>query len=129
MGYTYIIQAMYPNRCENEYSKAVTRFKQHSEKSSAFTIKDNRVEIRVFSAVKSVENLLWRAGLLDLIVKNQTACPITALQNMLTEPFRGHFLQSYNSEKFDALFKRAILQTNEHEILSLNNDFFTKPNN
>lgn len=74
-GYLPLFYSIYQNRIGNTYSKAQSLkiYLSESDKYRAFNAKHNGVlEIRIFPAVKNVENLLWRAELLRLILNSPT---------------------------------------------------------
>jgi len=69
-----LFYAMYPNRCNQNYCKAKTKteLKNDNEKYQAIKIHANRIEIRIFPAVRSVKQLIFRTKLLEIILNNPT---------------------------------------------------------
>ena len=56
-----------------------------SDKYSAIYIRENRVEIRIFPAVKSVENLIWRRDLVRIMIKNINATELQVFKMMMNK--------------------------------------------
>ena len=84
-GYLPLFYSIYQNRVGNTYAKAQSLkiYLGESDKYRAFNAKYNGVlEIRIFPAVKNVENLLWRAELLRLILHSPTNNHKKALENI-----------------------------------------------
>jgi hypothetical protein len=73
-NYIPLFYAMYPNRCNQNYCKAKTKIslKNENEKYQAIKIHANRIEIRIFPAVRSVKQLIFRTKLLEIILNNPT---------------------------------------------------------
>ena len=71
-NYIPLFYAMYPNRCNQNYCKAKTKtsLKNDNEKYQAIKIHANRIEIRIFPAVRSVKQLMFRTKLLEIILNN-----------------------------------------------------------
>lgn len=116
-GYAPLLFAMYPNRTNNNYCQAKTSQKYITEKGkyNAFHIQNNHVEIRIFSALKNCENLLWRAGLIDLMLKYTARTPEQAMKNLNKKVFRKHFAKVYSQDKFYQLIFRFGAKSKEYE--------------
>jgi hypothetical protein len=72
-GYIHLIHALFPKRAEsNSYcgARPAAELARGCGKYSSFNVMSDRVEIRVFGAVRGLENLVWRAGLLKKITEN-----------------------------------------------------------
>ncbi len=72
-GYIHLIHALFPHRADsNRYciAKPAAELHRGAGKYSSFNVLNNRVEIRIFGAVRGLENLIWRAGLLKKITEN-----------------------------------------------------------
>lgn len=68
-----LLYSMYESRIDKHYSMAKEKHQYMSsdaDKYAAVFIKRNVLEIRIFSAVKSIENLLWRQDLMRIMCKN-----------------------------------------------------------
>lgn len=71
-GYLPILAALYPTRATAFYCKMLGKdwMKFSNEKRQAVRIFNNRIEIRIFPAVKNVRNLVWRLRLIEIMVNN-----------------------------------------------------------
>lgn len=121
-GYVPLFHALYYGRSENTYSKAkkANDLKSQKEKFSSFNILDNRVEIRIVSAVKNVNNLLWRAKLIEFILTYQTDCFKQAFFNVQTI-LKKHIQEIYSTpEKYESLLNRIIEFTLKFEETQIN---------
>lgn len=85
MGFMPLLYSMYESRLNRDYSRAKDKHKYFVEKGkySAMFIKDNLVEIRLFPAVKNVDNLMWRTGLIRIMVENMYKSEFDVLKMML----------------------------------------------
>jgi hypothetical protein len=86
MGFFPLLYALYPSRVSRDYCKAKCKFEMgySPEKRSAFYIKSSRIfEIRLFPAVRNVENLLWRIRLMQIVVDNLNASEDKVLRLLL----------------------------------------------
>lgn len=72
--YIPLLYSMYPNRCNQNYCKAKTKdkLKSENEKYQAIKIYSNRIELRIFPAVKNLNQLIFRTKLLEIILKYPT---------------------------------------------------------
>lgn len=86
-GFIPLLYSMYENRLNKHYSKAKKKHQYFvsRDKYSSFFIKDNRVEIRLPSAVKSVKNLLWRRDLMRIIMTNINASEVDVLKMIVNQ--------------------------------------------
>ena len=70
-GYFPLFYSMYEHRIETYYSKAKKKHEYFSrDKMSSIYIKSNVLEFRIPSAVKNVQNLLWRRDLMRILCKS-----------------------------------------------------------
>ena len=92
MGFMPLLYSMYESRLNRDYSRAKDKHKYFVEKGkySAMFIKDNLVEIRLFPAVKNVDNLLWRTGLIRIMVENMYKSEFDVLKMILNTRSRLH---------------------------------------
>jgi hypothetical protein len=73
MGYFPLLYALYPKRTTADYSRARCKFRMFTspEKRSSVYIKGSRLlEFRIFPAVRDTETAIWRAKLLQIMMKN-----------------------------------------------------------
>jgi len=85
MGFMPLLYSMYEARLDRDYSRAKDKHKYFYDKGkySAMYIKPNLVEIRLFPAVKNVDNLLWRTGLIRIMVENMYKSEFDVLKMIL----------------------------------------------
>ena len=71
-GYLPVLCALYPNRANNTYCKAIPKHTatQNNDKYQAVTVKSDRVEIRIFPAVTTSDNLRFRLDLIAYMMAN-----------------------------------------------------------
>jgi hypothetical protein len=71
-GYFSILYALYPNRIHGTYSKGYSKnyMKKEGGKRLAINLKNDRIELRIFPAVRSVKNLLFRLRVVEFMLKN-----------------------------------------------------------
>lgn len=80
-----LLYALYVGRIGGEYCKIKKNedIKNDHEKYQAIRILDNRIEIRIISAVPNVETLLWRRDLMRLIMNNLDWTPMKIVNQLL----------------------------------------------
>jgi len=80
-----LLYALYVGRIGGEYCKVKKNedIKNDHEKYQAIRILDNRIEIRIISAVPTVETLLWRRDLMRLIMNNLDWTPMKIVNQLL----------------------------------------------
>ena len=113
-GWFPLIYAMFPQRArESQWSKM---YKLEQTKSCAggkymaVAVHDNRIEFRVFSAVRSVRHLLYRRDLLLLLATNLSADPTQVLGWALDpdHALHHHLRRVYTEAKLLELVGRAV---------------------
>jgi hypothetical protein len=87
-GFVPVILSLYQGRLTNSY--CYPRKSYHNSKSSAVSIKYGYMEFRVFSAVRSVDNLLWRRDLLRYMASNLNKGTLFFIREMLTPTSKLH---------------------------------------
>lgn len=101
-AYYPLFYAMYKNRLNSYYAPAKnTKDKDKYNKYSAFHCKSNGVfEIRIFSAVKNVKQLIWRTDLLRWILQHPTRRPISIIKHILDpkSELNKHLSKVYSPE-------------------------------
>jgi hypothetical protein len=82
-------------------AKKKNRMSAESDKYSAVYIRDNRIEIRIFAAVKSMENLKWRRDLVRIMVKNINTTELQVFKMMMNKKSKlyRHLLKVMTAEK------------------------------
>lgn len=86
-GFVPLLYSMYEHRLDKTYSQAKKKYEYFytRDKYSSFYIKNNRVELRLPPAVKSVRNLLWRRDLMRIIMTNINASEIDVLKMIVNQ--------------------------------------------
>ena len=86
-GFVPLLYSMYEHRLDKTYSQAKKKYEYFytRDKYSSFYIKNNRVELRLPPAVKSVKNLLWRRDLMRIIMTNINASEIDVLKMIVNQ--------------------------------------------
>lgn len=109
-GYFPLLYAMYPKRVGTTYCKAKSKKEilTCSDKYQSVSIKNNRIEFRIFPAVRNVKNLLFRTGLIQVMDKNRTSNEMDVLTAICTKgtPLSDHLRTVYTDEKLIALVGR-----------------------
>lgn len=118
-GYTPLFHALYYGRIENTYcaGKPIEDMKLSCEKYQSIAVHSNRIEYRIVSAVKNIENLIWRTKLIELVMNNRTSCPRKAFYN-IHKIFKPLLLEVYG-ERFNELSDRIIKMTAKFEKMEL----------
>ncbi len=84
-GFFPLLYAMYENRLGQTYCEAKQKHVYYRrDKYSAVYLKSELIEFRIFPAVRSVSNLLWRRDLIRIICKNINADEIAVIKMMAT---------------------------------------------
>jgi hypothetical protein len=118
-GYTPLFNALYFKRLEGRWCKAKSNEKliNDKEKYQSIRIHSNRVEFRLISALRNVDQLDWRLRLFELIVKNPTNCPREAFY-IIHSKFKKHLKKIYK-DNFETLNARIIEMTKDFENINL----------
>ena len=108
-GYLPLIYSIYKFRTERNYCQILEkeRMKNSTEKYQAVRILDERIEFRIFPAVKNIETLNFRIKLLQFMASNPTSNPVEVVNYLMDEASALHQLFS---EIFDkkTIYKRAL---------------------
>jgi hypothetical protein len=81
-----LMYSMYTNRLTRTYCQAKRKHNYHSpDKYSAVYIKDNVVEFRIFSAVRSIKNLLWRRDFVRIMCDNINKSELDVLKMLVNQ--------------------------------------------
>lgn len=100
-GYIPLLYSIYEKRVKNTFSEA-KQLKLYNDRKLAFRLKELGVlEIRIFPAVKNVNNLLWRIELIRLFIKYSTNQYKVALHNISNpkHEIHQHLLKVFNKEQ------------------------------
>jgi hypothetical protein len=82
-SYMPLLYALYNGRASNRYCPAVSKHSEANEKYGAVYVHGGRLEFRIFSAVRSVENLMWRISLIRYMLDNRDVSEAAVLKSML----------------------------------------------
>ena len=114
-GYVPLIYAMYFGRLDNRFAtaKKIDELGQYNRYDAFnFTKQYGILEFRIFSAVKTREQLIWRAELIALMFKHHRKGSASVLKMLFTDsPIKAHLLKIYNPIKYEALIDRVIRYT------------------
>jgi hypothetical protein len=108
-----LLYALYQPRMTNRYChvRQWNQYMNYPDKYSAFFLKSNQVcEIRLFPAVKSDKNLMWRLDLVRWIVsinQNSFVKKILSFDNK-NSYLSCHFRQIFSEDKIRKIAQRAI---------------------
>jgi hypothetical protein len=104
-----VLYSLYPKRCTNEYCMARewNKYFTYREKRSAFFMKDyqeainGRLEIRLFSRIKTEKDIQWRIELLQMFFNNKE-CNLNQFVQKIAcseNDFYIHFRKAYSHER------------------------------
>jgi hypothetical protein len=103
-GYVPIFFSMYWGRIKNDYClSADKQTLKHTSSRRAIYLKHDRIEFRLFSAIKNLNQLEFRLKLMQYIFNNPTEDYDTARKNIIKE--RNLF--PYTKEKFNFMITRS----------------------
>lgn len=114
-GYFPIILAMYRGRIRNSYSAAASKDDMKRGGRMAINVKSDRIEIRVFSAIRNVEQLRFRLKLLQFICSKPTDDFKKALENIKGN-YKKIFSAIYDRPQFSAMIERSKVYSVDFEF-------------
>lgn len=87
-----LLYCLYENRIHEHYcqAKKKSEMSAKADKYSAVYLRENRIEFRIFPAVRSVDNFLWRVELIRIMVKNINATELQVFKMMWNKKSRLH---------------------------------------
>lgn len=119
-GFYPLLYALYQHRVDKSYCQAKKKHEYYrKDKYSAVYIRDYTVEFRIFSAVKNVQNLLWRRDLIRIMADNFNKSEFDVLKMMvnpnskLYKHLRKIFPQDQMMNKVRLFVKYADLYGNK----------------
>lgn len=112
--YLPLLYAMYPNRryvtyCEKK--KIIGNEESYQRKYSPIAIKSNRIEFRIFSAIKNVNQLEFRLKLLKMIAENKVSTFSQVHDIVMTN--KDLFLSVYSEDQFQRMISRLLNEISE----------------
>jgi hypothetical protein len=114
-----LLYAMYPNRIGIHYCQAKLKYKyrsvtsEYEAKYSSVYIKDKVVEFRIFPAVRSVSNLLWRRDLVRIMCDNINKSELDVLKMLVNQNSKlyKHLRKIYSQDVLLERTKQFITYT------------------
>jgi hypothetical protein len=114
-----LLYTMYPNRVDIHYCQAKSKYKyrsvtsEYEAKYSAAYIKDKVVEFRIFPAVRSVKNLLWRRDLVRIMCDNINKSELDVLKMLVNQNSKlyKHLRKIYSQDVLLERTKQFITYT------------------
>lgn len=106
-----LLYALYPSRAKNTYteSKPKSVMQKSSDKYQAVKIWSNRIEIRIFPAVKNIHNLAFRIDLINYILDAITISDVTNEYNALHYILENNqIFKDLYKDNFELKFKRLV---------------------
>jgi hypothetical protein len=105
---------MYPNRryvtyCEKK--KIIGNEESYQRKYSPIAIKSNRIEFRIFSAIKNVSQLEFRLKLLKMIAENKVST-FSQVHDIVIKN-KDLFLSVYTEDQFERMTSRLLNEISE----------------
>lgn len=111
-GYLPLFYAIYSKRIGKTYCEAKEKgaLLRSGEKYQAVRVMNDRIEWRIFPAVKNIETLKWRLDFLKIIAKHQTSDPVKVVNMLLDKrtELHKHFLKIFNKGMIYERAKNAL---------------------
>lgn len=108
-GYLPLLYAIYKGRTKQNYSQAMEKesMKNSSGKYQAVRVLPDRIEFRIFPAVKNLSSLKWRIELIRYMAKNPTASPLKVVNDLCDKRTALYklFKQIFSEQ---TIYKRAL---------------------
>lgn len=130
-GYLPLLYSMYEKRLDISYCKAKKAELLYSDrdKYQSVALKDNRIEFRIFSAVKTKTHLEWRLDLMRIFANNPRTEVHLVLKDMCNKEsdLYNHLSKIYSAEQIKEktkLFIKYALELEEIGLQNLVNDAF-----
>lgn len=102
-GFVPLFLTIWRHRLGNQYSQIKRKPQDYKSagKYSAIHVKGSYIEIRLPSAVRHVNNLLWRRDLMRIVCNNQGLKPLQIITQMLSpkSELGSHLRKVYNDEQ------------------------------
>jgi hypothetical protein len=108
-GYLPLLYAIYKGRTKISFSQAKEKdeIKGSGEKYQAVRVLRDRIEFRIFPAVKNLKSLKWRINLLRYMAKNPSENPLKVVNDLCDKRTSLHklFLEIFSEQ---TIYKRAL---------------------
>jgi hypothetical protein len=124
-GYLPLLYAMYPKRIQKRWCimKPKNELLESSDKYQAVCMKRNRIEFRIFPAVKNIDQLVWRAELIKIFDLNRCESESEVLSTICdhSTDLNKHLRKVYTDlEKFTAMVQRVVFHIVNVEKIEVN---------
>jgi hypothetical protein len=119
--YLPLLYAMYPKRRNVTYcvkKKIIGNEVDFSRKYSPIAIKSDRIEFRIFSAIKNTKQLSFRLKLVKMMAENVVSSFDEA--KFIVESYKDLFFEVYAQESFEKMMERINAEIAE-ELTTTNN--------
>lgn len=118
-GYMPLLYALFPDRTTISYcmGKKASELKKDNSKYQAIRITYSYIELRIFSAVRNIDHLIWRTKLVEMMLNKPARTPEKAYLN-IDLYFMDLFKEMYGSDfkvKFGLLKERFRDYTRQYE--------------
>jgi hypothetical protein len=100
-GFFPVLYSLYVKRLHVGYAQAKKKHEYlNRDKRSSIYVRTDTLEFRIFPAVKNVKNLMWRVGLLRIIMSNLGATERDVLRMLcdVTSPLHQHIASVVGNE-------------------------------
>jgi hypothetical protein len=122
-GYMPLLYAMYPKRLSNTYSTPKAKNSYcYGDKYQAANLKSNGVlELRIFPAVRSKDNLLWRMELIQIMLRNPSGDAKTVLSYLVddTHELHEHLLKIYTVDQLKKRVKSFVEHSRTYDSANI----------
>lgn len=120
-----LLYSLYKKRMTEDYARTKKKYQYYNrEKRSSVYIQSRTCEFRIFPAIKSCENLLWRVKLLQIMVRNFNSSEREVLK-MLTNKkheLHQHIASAVGEDKMMEKVNDFILFSKEWNDFNIDND-------
>lgn len=131
-GYLPLLYCMYQHRLHNRFcaAKKAELLYSDGDKYQAVALKDNRIEFRIFSAVKSQKHLEWRLELMKIFANHPRTQVHEVLRDLCCKgsDLHKHLLKIFTLDQLQEkinLFIKYSLEIEEINLKNMINDSYT----
>jgi len=124
-GFFPVLYSLYVNRLQTEYAPAKKKHEYlKRDKRSSIYVRGDTLEFRIFPAVKNVKNLMWRVGLLRIIMRNLDATERDVLTMLCdsTSELHQHIASVVGSENMMSKVRLFIQYSSLYNDVDLNGE-------
>jgi hypothetical protein len=124
-GFFPVLYSLYVKRLQVGYALAKKKHEYlNRDKRSSIYVRADTLEFRIFPAVKNVKNLMWRVGLLRIIMSNLGATERDVLRMLCdtTSPLHQHIASVVGSENMMRKIDLFIQYSSLYNDVDLNGE-------